>query len=48
MWAVEFAASRPQAARGSARVCVLSIFANGFLLITGKFDQIKQFDEGFK
>jgi hypothetical protein len=32
IWAVEFAASRPQAERGVARVCVLSIFANGFHL----------------
>jgi hypothetical protein len=31
IWAVEFAASRPQAVRGGARVCVVSIFANEFL-----------------
>ena len=30
IWAVEFAASRPQAARGGAMVCVVSIFAKGF------------------
>jgi hypothetical protein len=30
---VEFAASRPHAEKGGASVCVLSIFANGLLLI---------------
>jgi hypothetical protein len=40
MWAVEFAVSRLQAAKGTASVCVLSIFANGFpLMMTAKFDQ---------
>jgi hypothetical protein len=39
IWAVEFAASRPQAASDGARVCVLSIFANEFLLKTAKLDQ---------
>jgi hypothetical protein len=36
---VEFAASRPQAERGATNVCVVSIFANGFLLMTSNLDQ---------
>src|ERR687892_1006284 len=39
VWAVEFAASRPQAESGVASVCVLSIFANGFILMIGQLDQ---------
>jgi hypothetical protein len=39
VWAVEFAASRPQAESGVASVCVLSIFANGFFLMIGQLDQ---------
>jgi hypothetical protein len=40
MWAVEFAASRLQVVRGATSVCVLSILANGLLLmITAEFDQ---------
>src|ERR687892_1156733 len=38
IWAVEFAASRPQLERGAASVCVVSIFANGLLLKAGKLD----------
>src|SRR5262249_24989064 len=34
IWAVEFAASRPQAAPGSARAWVVSIFATELLLLT--------------
>src|SRR5687768_104454 len=35
IWAVEFAASRPQTEKVGASVCAVSIFANDFLLRNG-------------